>query len=117
MDEFRVQCRNLGVLRALRVESDGKSNKPNWHLDMVVITAPTGEKYYFAYSNWLGPQNPMVELPASLLDPTLDRRWVGDAWQGSRAISISSNWWLEGCGDVHSSGLMGSCGWRCGRHM
>ncbi len=39
MDEFKVQCRNLGSLRAIRLESDCKSSKPNWHLDYVVIQA------------------------------------------------------------------------------
>lgn len=37
MDEFRVRCRSLGALHAIRIESDCKSSKPNWHLDYVVI--------------------------------------------------------------------------------
>lgn len=30
MDEFKLQCKNLGGLRAIRIESDGRSNKPSW---------------------------------------------------------------------------------------
>ena len=53
MDEFKVSCRNLGVLRAIRIESDGRSAKPNWHLDRVVIIAPSGETYFFLYGDWI----------------------------------------------------------------
>ncbi len=52
-DEFGVQCRTLGALRAIRIESDGRSGKPSWHLDMVVIIAPGGERFFFPYHNWL----------------------------------------------------------------
>ena len=54
MDEFSLTCRNLGVLRAVRVFSDGRSSKPTWHLDRIVITTPTGEHYFFVYQDWLG---------------------------------------------------------------
>lgn len=33
-----------------------------------------GEVYYFPYDNWLGAQNPLVEIPALLQDPRNDRR-------------------------------------------
>jgi hypothetical protein len=45
VDEFRVQCRQLGSLRAIRVESDCKSSKPNWHLDYVVIQVSSQQFY------------------------------------------------------------------------
>ncbi|KAG2432966.1 hypothetical protein HXX76_008694 [Chlamydomonas incerta] len=71
-DDFKVQCRNLGPLKAVRVWHDGKGTP--WHLDMIVITLATGEKYYFPFTNWLGQETPTVEIPASLQDPTADRR-------------------------------------------
>ncbi len=53
------------------------------------LPRPAGEKFYFPYGNWLGQQNPMVEIPAVLQDPHLDRRaykvrqaWLGCRWQG-----------------------------------
>ncbi|GLC54185.1 hypothetical protein PLESTB_000832700 [Pleodorina starrii] len=70
VDDFRVVCAELGPLRAVRVWHDGKG-KP-WHLDLVVVTAPSGEKYYFQWGNWLGPSNPMVEIQAGLKDPKAD---------------------------------------------
>ncbi|GIL93966.1 hypothetical protein Vretimale_245 [Volvox reticuliferus] len=70
VDDFKVICQNLGPLRSIRVWHDGKG-KP-WHLDMVVVTAPTGEKYYFQFANWLGPSNPMAEILAGLKDPRAD---------------------------------------------
>ena len=39
------------------------------------MQAPTGEKYYFSFNNWLGPEAALkCEIPASLLDPTAGRR-------------------------------------------
>lgn len=40
VDDFKVQCRNLGPLKAVRVWHDGKGTP--WHLDMIVITLATG---------------------------------------------------------------------------
>ncbi len=56
MDEFNIACKNLGALRQIRVISDGKSAKPSWHLDRVVIKAPTGEVYFFSYQDWISQQ-------------------------------------------------------------
>ena len=44
VDEFRVVSRLLGGLRAIRLESDGKSAKPSWHLDHVVIQVGLGSE-------------------------------------------------------------------------
>jgi hypothetical protein len=74
MDEFRIQCKHLGALRSIRIESDGRSNKPSWHMDRVVITAPTGEVYFFAYEDWIREGRLKVEIPASFQDPTASRR-------------------------------------------
>ncbi len=30
-------CRQLGVLKSCVVTTDGKSTKPNWHLDYIAI--------------------------------------------------------------------------------
>lgn len=53
MDEFRLTCRNVGGLRAIRIESDGKSAKPSWHMDRVCIQDPLGQWWFFGYNNWL----------------------------------------------------------------
>jgi hypothetical protein len=37
VDEFQVHCRDVGQVRSIILESNGLSDKPNWHLDMVVI--------------------------------------------------------------------------------
>ncbi|KAG2501257.1 hypothetical protein HYH03_001064 [Edaphochlamys debaryana] len=72
VDDFKVICRQLGPLKAIRVWHDGKGAA--WHMDMIVVTLPTGEKYYFSLGDWLSAQRPNVEIPASIQDPTLDRR-------------------------------------------
>ncbi|KXZ51726.1 hypothetical protein GPECTOR_11g173 [Gonium pectorale] len=72
VDDFKVVCRNLGPLKAIRVWHDGKGTP--WHLELIVITLPTGEKYYFPFGNWLGANNPMVEIPVMVQDPRAERR-------------------------------------------
>ncbi|KAG1662011.1 hypothetical protein FOA52_009500 [Chlamydomonas sp. UWO 241] len=74
MDEFRVTCHNLGGLRAIRIESDGKSQKPIWHMDRICIQDPTGQWYFFSYRDWIAAPKLCVEIPASLLDPAMGRR-------------------------------------------
>lgn len=46
-------------------------------MDLIVIDSPHRERYYFAYQNWLGGpggQAATIEIPASLLDPNMDRK-------------------------------------------
>eukprot|EP00798_Chlamydomonas_sp_ICE-L_P013676 gene13676-19564_t len=98
-DDFRVECRNVGMLRAIRIESDGRSRKPSWHLDMIAISCPGGERYYFPYQNWIaegklknwiaeGKLN-KVEIPATLMDPTQGRKTY-------KVVTLTSN--IRGAG-------------------
>ncbi|MEW5311146.1 MAG: hypothetical protein WDW38_002885 [Sanguina aurantia] len=73
VDEFTVSCKSFGALRSLRVMVGGRGHHP-WHLDMVIVIAPSGERYFFSHGDWLSPKVPMIDIPASTIDPSLDKR-------------------------------------------
>lgn len=60
------------------------------------LQAPTGEKYYFPWANWIGQQCPMVEIPASLMDPT----------QGRKVYKVRDSDSGDACGDAPAQQAM-----------
>ncbi|PNH09091.1 Lipoxygenase y domain-containing protein 1 [Tetrabaena socialis] len=72
VEDFKVVCRDLGELRALRMGHDSWGEP--WRMDMAVVRTASGGKYYFPHRGWLGQETPFVEIPASLTDPRTQRR-------------------------------------------
>jgi hypothetical protein len=60
---------------------------------LLCTQAPSGEKYYFPWANWIGQQCPLVEIPAQLSDPTQGRKVykVGPAERGCMVETVAWN--------------------------
>jgi len=37
VDTFQITCRDIGHVRSIKLDSNGMSSKPNWHLDYIVL--------------------------------------------------------------------------------
>ncbi|XP_050407500.2 lipoxygenase homology domain-containing protein 1 isoform X2 [Patella vulgata] len=54
-DKFQISLRDIGEIKSIRVEHDGKGFADGWFLDKIIIknTADPKETYYFVYGGWI----------------------------------------------------------------
>lgn len=55
VDRFRIPQRDLGELKKIRIEHDGKGVASGWHLEKITITTNAPKQiYYFLYGGFIG---------------------------------------------------------------
>ncbi|XP_061173091.1 lipoxygenase homology domain-containing protein 1-like [Saccostrea echinata] len=55
VDKFRISQRDLGELKKIRIEHDGKGVASGWHLEKITIaTNAPKQTYYFLYGGFIG---------------------------------------------------------------
>ncbi|CAF4073398.1 unnamed protein product, partial [Rotaria sordida] len=68
VDEFVIECLDLGKLNKLHIEHDNALFSPDWFLDKVeVINMETDEKVVFRCHRWLGKKHDDHEIQRDLL--------------------------------------------------
>eukprot|EP01121_Diplochlamys_sp_Union-15-3_P013545 TRINITY_DN4215_c0_g1_i1.p1 TRINITY_DN4215_c0_g1~~TRINITY_DN4215_c0_g1_i1.p1 ORF type:complete len:964 (-),score=265.67 TRINITY_DN4215_c0_g1_i1:44-2935(-) len=72
MDQFRIECVDLGELSRIQIGHDGSGPMSGWFLDKVVIRAGDGTSWFFICGRWLASDEDdkkiVRELPAQKED-------------------------------------------------
>ncbi|KAK3753030.1 hypothetical protein QZH41_014996, partial [Actinostola sp. cb2023] len=73
-DKFKVETKDVGKIKRLRVGHDNTGPSPDWYLQRVNIDVPENDEHYqFNFNQWISGKNPVVEVAAGKYQKAPDR--------------------------------------------